>query len=604
LPVLQEGLQRSFDQRRAKGSITLPEALDLIWAYLAFDAHRSFGPLVGALAADEDRRRYVEENVVIKTPDRASLAVVLIRPKIAAKRLPALLELTIYESQQSYAKEAAAHGYVGVVAYARGTHGSPDKVVPFEHDGDDARAVIDWIAKQPWSTGRVGMYGSSSYSGFAAWAAAKRLPPALKAIATSDSNAPGIDVPMAGNIFRNSAYRWVFYVTNVDGSAKADEKIFTDDAQWRAYEQAWYTSGKRYREFPSIPGWHSTLFRRWLSHPSYDRYWQKMVPFREQFSRINIPVLTTTGYYAGGEVGALYYFTQHYRYNPRANHTLLIGPYDEGAMQRGPLAVLQGYQVDSAALIDLRELRYQWFDHVLKGGKKPSLLQDRVNYQVMGADEWRHAPSLEGMAQGSLRFYLEAAPSADRNSLTERKSSDAAFLPQTFDLADRSDANWTPPSTIVSKGLQPHNGEIFVSEPLQQPLELSGLFSGRLDFTVNRMDMDLNIALYELLPNGDYLQLFDPSYEIRASYVGDPVKRHLLKAGVHQQLTFRSERMTSRKLQAGSRVVMVLGINKRPDRQINYGTGDDVSEESIDDGRIPLKIRWYGSSYIDLPIRR
>ena len=49
---------------------------------------------------------------------------------------------------------------------------------------------------------------------------------------------------------------------------------------------------------------------------------------------------------------------------------------------------------------------------------------------------------------------------------------------------------------------------------------------------------------------------------------------------------------------------MVLGVNKRPDREINYGTGADVSEESITDGRIPMKIRWYGSSYIDIPVHK
>ena len=46
---------------------------------------------------------------------------------------------------------------------------------------------------------------------------------------------------------------------------------------------------------------------------------------------------------------------------------------------------------------------------------------------------------------------------------------------------------------------------------------------------------------------------------------------------------------------------MVLGISKRPDREINYGTGNDVSEESIADGKIPLKIRWYNDSYIEIP---
>jgi putative CocE/NonD family hydrolase len=598
--VFQEAVQRSFDQRRAKGTIPLSEAVDLLWTYLSFDAYRSFHPLVYALNAQDDRRRYTtDEDVLIKTPEGTSFSAVLVRPKSASKPLPTLLEFTIDVSSQNYAKECAAHGYVGVVAYARGKRRSPDRVVPYQHDGDDARAVINWIAGQPWSDGRVGMYGGS-YSGFTQWAAAKRLPPELKAIATSAPTAPGVDVPMGGNIFRNSAYRWVSYVTNTEG---LDEKSYNEDPQWRSLDQAWYTSGKPYRDLDRIAGKPNRIFRRWLNHPSYDRFWQKMLPGQEQFAHIDIPVLTTAGYYGDGEAGALYYFTQHYRYDPHANHTLLIGPYDDSLMEQARSAVLKGYQVDPAALIDLHELRYQWFDHVFKGRAKPSLLKDRVNYQVMGANEWRHAPSLDSMANGSLRFYLDAAPVADGHLLTQRKTSDATFIRQTINLADRSDATWTPPPNIIGKGLQTHNGVTYVSEPLSHPVEFSGLFSGRLDFSVNKMDMDLNIAVYERLPGGDYLSLFAP-YEFRASYVRDRIHRHLLRAGERQELTFRSERMMSRKLQAGSRVVVVLGINKRPDQQINYGTGKDVSEESIDDGRIPVKIRWYSGSYIDIPVRK
>ena len=118
------------------------------------------------------------------------------------------------------------------------------------------------------------------------------------------------------------------------------------------------------------------------------------------------------------------------------------------------------------------------------------------------------------------------------------------------------------------------------------------------------MDMDLSVSLYEWRPDGEYVNLFDPAYAFRASYARDRVTRRLLRAGQRQQLTFQSERMMGRKLQAGSRLVMVLGINKRADQQLNYGTGDDVSEESIEDADVPLKIRWYNSSYIDVPVRR
>jgi putative CocE/NonD family hydrolase len=598
--MFRDALQKAFDQQRAEDSIGQPEAVDLIWAYLAFDAYRSFGPLAGSLDAEEDTRRYaVENDIMIKTASGASIAATLVRPKSPAKPLPTLLEFTIYDSR-NYAKECAAHGYVGVVAYTRGVRTKDRPIVPYQHDGEDAQAVINWIAKQPWSDGRVGMYGDG-YSGFTSWAAAKRLPPALKAIATSAASAPGIDVPLGGNIFQNSAYRWSSYVTNSD---TAEANRYYDDALWHALDQKWYISGRRYRDMGALFGKPNPIFIRWLNHPSYDRYWQAMIPYREQFAHINIPVLNITGYYSGSEPGALYYFTQHYRYNPHAEQTLIIGPYDDAVMKRGPLATLEGYQIDPAAVVDLHQLRYRWFDHVLKGDAAPSLLKGRVNYEVMGANEWRHAPSLDAMAKGSLRFFLDAAASGEGRRLTQRRSAKAAFVAQTVNLADRGDAAWMPSTVLISQRLATHNHVMFVSDPLTQTTELDGLFSGRLDFTVNKMDMDMNIILYERLAGGDYIRLFSPTDEIRASYARDRVHRHLLKAGERQELNFKSERMTSRQLQQGSRLVMVLGINKRPDREINYGTGNDVSEESIADAKTPLKIRWHNDSYIDIPIRR
>jgi hypothetical protein len=48
--------------------------------------------------------------------------------------------------------------------------------------------------------------------------------------------------------------------------------------------------------------------------------------------------------------------------------------------------------------------------------------------------------------------------------------------------------------------------------------------------------------------------------------------------------------------------VITIAVNKRPDRQINYGTGGDVSAETAQDAKIPLRIRWYGGTYFDLPV--
>jgi hypothetical protein len=335
----------------------------------------------------------------------------------------------------------------------------------------------------------------------------------------------------------------------------------------------------------------------------------------------------------------LYYFKEQHRYDPHANHTLLIGPYDDSMTQAGVQPVLRGYTVDRAALVDLRDLRYQWFDSVLKGAPTPALLKDRVNFEVMGANEWRHAPSIEAMGNGTLKLYLDPTSVGASHLLTQRgsqgkleghdksqnkgksakakakaKAKEAAqarqaereFVDQSVNLADRGDvnSNWLP-SDIASHIVEVRNATNYVSQPLPKAIEVQGAWSGKLDLTINKMDVDLRVAAYELLPSGDYVQLFEP-YIFRASYAQNRVHRHLLKAGERQTISFKLERLTSRKLQAGSRLVLVLGVNKRPDQEINYGSGEDVSAESLadDDDKLPVKIRWYGDSYIDVPVRR
>ena len=619
LAPFQDPVQRMFDQRRAKGNISLADAVVLIHDYAWFEAYRNFGPLVGALnSADEQRRYATTDDVLIEVRKGVSIAAAFVRPTGAQKALPALLEYTTYLTP-GFAREAAAHGYVGVIAYARGRGKSTGEPLPYQHDGDDVRAVINWIAKQDWSDGRVGMYGAG-YSGFTGWAAAKKLPPALKAMAMTSPTAPGIDAPDDGGVFRNSAYRWSLYVTNA-----IDDKTYTDDAPWRQLDHAWYTSGIPYRDLGSLYGTPDPFVLRWLNHPSYDRFWQSMIPYGRELAKVDIPVLTITGYYGGGESGALYYFKEQHRYDAHANHTLLIGPYDDSVTQRGVQPVLRGYSVDQAALVDLRELRYEWFDSVLKGAKTPALLQDRVNFEVMGANEWRHAPSLDAMGNGTLKLYLDPTSVGASHLLTQRssqskdhrakarageaakaKQAEREFVDQTANLADRSDvnSNWLP-TDIASHNVEVRNATNYVSQPLPKAIEVQGAWSGKLDLTINKMDVDLRVAAYELLPSGDYVQLFEP-YIFRASYAQDRVHRHLLKAGERQTISFKLERLTSRKLEAGSRLVLVLGVNKRPDQEINYGSGEDVSAESLadDDDKLPVKIRWYGDSYIDVPVRR
>jgi putative CocE/NonD family hydrolase len=596
---LRETLQAALDKRRGTTSIPLEEALELVQAWFAFDAYRSFSGVVEPLLAEDNERRYVIEEIAIPVGNGATIAAALIRPRgaTAAGELPTLLEFTLDRATRD-AREAAAHGYASVLALAR-IAGDPQfrPRAPFESDGDDARAAVDWIARQSWSDGRVGMQGVG-YGGFVAWSAAKRLPRGLHAIATADPMAPGIDMPNRDRIFVNSAYRWVYQILAPPGDALAN-----DAARWHDIDEDWYRAGRSYREFPTLPGRASAIFRSWLNHPSYDRFWQKWLPFGDEFAALDLPILTVTGYYSAGETAALYYFRQHHEHDANADHTLLIGPFNEQGVEHGAASSVGGLSLDPVAVIDASDARYAWFAHVLGGAERPAILQASVNYALAGANEWRHEESLAALERDPTRFYLEASPSGAPHRLVAEKPAGPMSLTDTVDLRDRDEPAWRPTRELVLREIPAPLGTLFVTEPFDEPIDLAGRLRGELDFTINKYDVDLSLMLYELRSDGEYVKLIEPAFTFRASYSRDRVNRRLLLAGVRQQLPFQSDRMVGRRLETGSRLVLALGINKRADQQINYGGAGDVSEQSIDDAGAPVRIRWHEGSYIEIPAR-
>src|SRR5262245_48825112 len=360
-----DDIRAAMERQKGKDRIALADALDLIRKYQLYQDFQVWMPLTIVLVAEDDARRYItDKDILIKTPDGAHVAATMLRPKSAKTPLPALLVFTIYADNQPYfseARKSAAHGYAGVVAYTRGKGRSPDAPVPYEHDGEDARTVIDWISRQPWSDGQVGMYGGS-YDGFTQWATAKNLHPALKTIVPHVPNNPGNGLPMENNVYLFVNYAWAFYATN---NKTLDNETYNDRKRWNALNNKWYTSGKSYRQIDSVDGTPNKWFQRWLQHPGYDKYWQALAPHQDEFARINIPVLTISGYY--DDSSSLYYFKEHYKYNKNANHYLLIGPYDHfGTRRPNRDPVLRGYTVDPAAWIDGPEITFQWMDYVLR----------------------------------------------------------------------------------------------------------------------------------------------------------------------------------------------------------------------------------------------
>ncbi len=557
-----------------------------------------FATLFSVVGSGPNARPYLIDRVLIHARDGAILSALIVRPAGTHRRLPTAFEFTIYVEPANDLQRleyAADRGYAGVIAYARGKDKSPQEIAPYENDGRDADSAIDWIAAQPWSDGQVGMMGGS-YDGFTQWATAKFANAHLKTIVPVVPNNPGNGLPMQNNVFQLANYAWIYYVTN----NKALDDVTYGDPKWRTFPRRWYRSGRPYRDVDAVAGVPNPWLHKWLEHPAYDAYWQRIGPFRTDYARIRIPVLTIAGYY--GDSTAIGYFEDFVRYNSSAHSYLVAGPWDHfGSQGRRKPDVLRGYTIDPAAHIDTWQLTFDWFDFVMRAKPRPALVENRVNYEVMGANRWRHEPSLDAMGKPE-RFYLTTQKVSKRfYLLSTTPPATSAALKQRIDLADRNtENNDSYPYEVLGKKPDISNGYTFLTPPFSHAMEISGL-DGVFRVRVNKRDIDAGIALYEMLPNGKLMQL--TYYTERASFASDMSRRELLTPGREAVIPFYQNYLFSRLIAKGSRLMLTVNVNKNSFAEINYGTGRDVATESIKDAADPLQVEWMTNSYIRLRVQ-
>lgn len=137
----------------------------------------------------------VERDVPCAMSDGCVLRANVFRPDDRGRH-PVLVLRTPYD--KNYAQiafmtldpfRAVEAGYVVVHQDCRARFASEGRThAPFVSEFADGRDTVRWAGEQPWSSGAVGVYGTS-YQGFTAWAAAVDSPPALRAVAPSQ--APG-----------------------------------------------------------------------------------------------------------------------------------------------------------------------------------------------------------------------------------------------------------------------------------------------------------------------------------------------------------------------------------------------------------------------------
>ncbi|HET9555737.1 MAG TPA: CocE/NonD family hydrolase [Actinomycetota bacterium] len=320
----------------------------------------------------------VERRSWIPMEDGVRLAVSLYVPD-AGEPVPVVLEALPYRKDDAtasyrpeYERLCGEYGYAVARIDLRGT-GSSEGVATDEYPASeqaDLCQVIAWLAAQPWSTGAVGMYGTS-YSGFNSLQVAAERPPALKAVVAiyaSDDRYTD-DVHYTGGALKLlDLVDYPLYMVALNALPPVPAIAGPD---WR----------ERWRA--RVEGLEPWLLR-WLEEQADGPYWRQG-SLRPAYERIACPTMLVAGW-ADGYRNATFRMLERLRAPAR----LLFGPWSH----MDPDISLPGPR------IDLVPEMVRWWDRWLRGRRNG--VDEAPPVTVFVRHATRPAPDLDELA-GSWR---------------------------------------------------------------------------------------------------------------------------------------------------------------------------------------------------------
>jgi uncharacterized protein len=139
----------------------------LAFALTAVAVYKLSPPRVKQRAVALARGVWIDDSIRIATPDGQMLAASLYRPLFQSSPLPTVLirlpyNRFLYNEQHRHGVYFARHGFTVLTQDLRGTGQSTGAFAPWRHATQDGVTTLDWIGKQPWSTGKVGTLGCSA----------------------------------------------------------------------------------------------------------------------------------------------------------------------------------------------------------------------------------------------------------------------------------------------------------------------------------------------------------------------------------------------------------------------------------------------------------
>jgi predicted acyl esterase len=422
------------------------------------------------------------QEVMVPMRDGVKLATNVFLPE-GEGPWPVVLSRTPYNKGAAEKREKGEagftkRGYARVVQDCRGRYASEGEYRAFIDDMNDGYDTLEWISKQPWSNGRVGMVGGSAL-GITANHAAMSCHPALKC---------NVVIVGHGSSYHHSGYPGGVFLKNLNEEWLRQQGVPPAD----------------------VPR---------PIHRVYDDSFRKL-DMAHYYDKITVPTINIGGWYdifSQGNIDCFEGLEYHGGEGARGNQMLIMGAFGHG-MLKGDLK----YKDAGPRNLDLQ---YRWFDRWLKGDDNGIEREPAVQYFLMGdtfdqnapGNEWRTSEIWPPKSEAKS-YYLQPG-----GRLSTEPPADNANPSDTFTYDPKN-----PIPTIGGNNLLLPIGPMdqrevsgradvlkYETEPLADPVEVVGRIAAELFVSTDVEDTDFVVKLIDVYPNGYEALVLDQPFRLR-----------------------------------------------------------------------------------------
>jgi len=543
----------------------------------------------------------------IVTSDKDSLATDIYIPK-GAGPFPVILMRTPYDKRQrKYGKIFNDNGYVYIVQDVRGRVKSSGPFKGWIDEELDGFETIEWIIKQNWSDGNVGLIGSS-YSAYAAMQIASTNHPAIKAVVNNSGPIDLYNVIFPGGVFHNTALLpWTMAFTQHRGfnfppyeSGLSMDQLARQKPLNDAFTKNNYTG---------------TFWNYLVNHQTRDGYWRMLNV--SDTDQIDIPILHVTGWFdfiASSAIdGYLNIAEGQKRRNMPVNQEIQIGPWIHDDMMNGRTEVGEIDYGDNVKVgrDPFLEMSINYFDRYLKPKVKLENETSKVTYFDIGSKQWIEAN--EWPSTNEKVYYLNSEGNAESRTLSPRSSSSYHMDSFTFNPNDPVNtlggANIHFPFFGETNGIRTQNSLenradilFYTSDPLTEDMYIFGKIKANLFVSTSAEDADFTVKINQIHPDGTITNIRDGIQ--RLSLSKSLSYRSFVASGTVNALEVDLGYISAM-IPKGSKINIQVSSSNYPKFSLNPGTVDNpLTTDEFISAKQTLHLSPQYKSAIHIPVRK